>query len=122
MLSEEESKVITGKITFTGRSYRNLDFDTLSDELKLLDWSNFAENYTDKCWNIMSDGINTVIDKLCPLKDFKFAKDKSKWLSDVLIELMKNRDNALKLIKTEKDEDKIEMVNVAVRIAIIDYM
>ena len=70
----------------------------------------------------MSDGINTVIHKLCPLKDFKFAKDKSKWLSDVLIELMKNRDNALKLIKTEKDEDKIETVNVAVRIAIIDYM
>ena len=35
---------------------------------------------------------------------------------------MKSRDNALKLIKTEKDEDKFEMVNVAVRIAIIDYM
>ena len=35
---------------------------------------------------------------------------------------MKSRDNALKLIKTEKDEDKIEVVNVAVRIAIIDYM
>ena len=65
MLSEKKSKEIKEKITCTGRSYRNLDFDTLSDELKLFDWNNFAENEND-CWNIMSDRINTVIDTLCP--------------------------------------------------------
>ena len=45
----------------------------------------------------MSNRMNTVIDRLCPTKNFKFAKEKPKWISDDLIELMKNRDAALRI-------------------------
>ena len=78
---------------------------------------------------IMIQRIYHVVDKLCPLKDFKFAKERPKWISDDLIELMKNRDKALQQYKrTKSDEDKNKMrrmrnmVNVAVKAARNDYV
>ena len=68
----------------------------LNNELMLFDWSNFADNDIGTCWNIMSSRINTVVNKSCPVNNFKFAKEKPTWISDDLIELMKNRDAALK--------------------------
>ena len=96
----------------------------LNNELMLFDWNNVVDNDIDNCWNIMSNRINTVVNKLCPIKNFKFATEKPKWISDDLIELMKNRDAALKqYTKTKNDEDKVEMrrmrnmVNIAVKSA-----
>ena len=63
------------------------------------------------------------------MKDFKFAKQKPKWISDDLIELMKNRDASLKqYIKTRSEEDKKEMrrlrkfVTIATRNASNEYI
>ena len=106
----KKSKITKENVTFTGRSYRRMDKDTLSDRLSSFEWHNFANNDIDTCWNIMSERMNCVVNELCPIKNFKFARERPKWMTDDLIELMKNRDIALKnYIKTKKDEDKIEM-------------
>ena len=57
-------------------------------------WNDFAANDIDTCWNVLLDGITCVGNRMCPLRDFKFAKERPKWISDDLIELMKNRDKA----------------------------
>ena len=123
-LIRKKVKVKHQKVTFTGRSYKNLKAETLSENLLSYTWNDFATNDIDSCWNIMIQRIYHVVDKLCPLKDFKFGKERPKWISDDLIELMKNRDKALQQYKrTKSDEDKNEMrrmrnmVNVAVKAA-----
>ena len=40
----------------------------------MYEWKNVAENDIDMCWNGMSNRVNTVIDKLCPFKEF-MSKD-----------------------------------------------
>ena len=69
------------------------------------------------------------VNRLCPVRNFKFAKEKPNWISDDLIELIKNRDKSLKQYNRSKSEvDKIEMkrmrnlVNVAVKSARNDYV
>ena len=128
-LIRKKAKIKHQKVTFMGRSYTNLNTDSLSENLLSYTRNDFATNNIDSCWNIMIHRIYHVVDKLCPLKDFKFAKEKPKWISDDLIELMKNRDKALQQYKrTKSDEDKIEMrkmrnmVNVAVKAARNDYV
>ena len=77
----------------------------------------------------MYSHIDDAVNKLCPMKDFKFAKEKPKWMSDDLIELMKNRDISLKqYLKTKTEVDKKEMRrlrnmgNVAIRNARNEYV
>ena len=74
------------KTTFKGRSYQNLVENELRDKLLDFDWLNFGINDIDSCWNIMYARIVVVVNKLCPMKDFKFAKERPKWISDDLIE------------------------------------
>ena len=64
-----------------------------------------------------------------PYEDFKFAKKTPEWISDDLIELMKNRDASMKqYIKTRTEEHKMEvrrlrnMVNIAIRNASNEYI
>ena len=115
--------------TFRGRSCKNLVGNELKDILLEYDWTNYGENCIDNCWKIMYSRIDDVENKLCSMKDFKFAKEKPKWMSDDLIELMKNRDINLKqYLKTKTEVDKKEMrrlrnmVNVAIRNARNEYV
>ena len=124
----KKSKVIREQTTFRGRSYKNLAENELKDLLLEYDWTNFGENCIDNCWKTMYSRIDDV-NKLCPMKDFKFAKEKPKWMSDDLIELMKNRDISLKqYLKTKTEVAKKEMrrlrnmVNVAIRNAKNEYV
>ena len=125
----KESKVIREQTTFRGRSYKNLAENELKDLLLEYDWTNFGENCIDNCWKTIYSRIDDVVNKLCPVKDFKFAKEKPKWKSDDLIELMKNKDISLKqYLKTKTEVDKKEMrrlrnmVNVAIRNARNEYV
>ena len=70
-----------------------------------------------------------MADTLCPLKEFKFSKNKRIWLIHDLITYMKNRDESLKqYAKTKTKENKIKMrkarnsTNVAVKAARADYI
>ena len=84
-------KVHREQTNFGGRSHRNLVDEELREQLLEFDWINFGENDINTCWIILYTRIDVVVNKLCPMKDFKFAKSKPKWMLDDLIELMKNR-------------------------------
>ena len=111
------------KINFTGRSYKNVEPQQVSDILTIRNWNDFANNDIDTCWDIMYTNIMAATNTLCPLKEFKFSKDKPIWLTHDLIVLMKNRDNCLrKYTKTKKETDKFKMrkarnlTNIAVKL------
>ena len=46
----------------------------------------------DNIWDFFQKQIRDNLDKLCPLKDFQFAKERPPWLSNELIEYIKDRD------------------------------
>ena len=51
----------------------------------------------------MEQIIRENIDIMCPLKTFKIKQEKEPWISDQLIELIKDKDHALRRAKKRKD-------------------
>ena len=47
--------------------------------------------------------MKRIIDEMCPLKLFKIKQEKEPWISNQLIELIKDKDYALKRAKKSKD-------------------
>ena len=58
-------------------------------------------------WRSLRTKIESVLDQIAPVKVFKFRNTKPGWLSDDLIEMMHDRDVALKRArKSKKPEEK----------------
>ena len=58
-------------------------------------------------WESMKNNIEKILDILAPIRDFRFGCTKLGWLSNNLMELMKDRNRALKkAAKTKIDIDK----------------
>ena len=125
----KKKKDIKTKTEFIGRSYKGLDENRLQTLLEEYNWNNIANMDVDAGWDTMICRIKNVIDLLCPMKTFKFSKDKPKWLSNDIIILMKERDRCLrKYAKTRLEQDKINMrqvrnmTNIAVKNARAEYI
>ena len=98
------------KIDFKGRSYKNLNKDVVENMLRNVDWATFANFDIDSCWNYLLENIMDILDNVCPEKKIKFAKNRPSWLTNDLINLMKERDRLLKVYQKSKQEnDKKEM-------------
>ena len=54
-------------------------------------------------WALLLDEIKTEIDKSCPLRHFKIKKEKEPWITPDLIELIKDKDKALKTAKKKRN-------------------
>ena len=92
-------KVHTRKcsIEFKGRSYRNFNENKFTTDFQNLNWDDFeAEESPDKLWDIYKENIKKVFDPKCPIKNFKIARDRDPWVSDELINEIKQKDYLLK--------------------------
>ena len=70
-------------------------------------------NDISKAWRSMRVKIEKVLDQIAPVRTFKFRCTKPAWLIDDLIELMRDRDAALKRAsKSKKEEDKKQARNI----------
>ena len=121
-LIRKKKKSPNEKIDFKGRSYKNLNKDVVENMLRNVVWATYANLDIDSCWNFLLENIMEILDNICPEKHFKFAKNRPSWLTNDLINLMKERDRLLKVYqKTKKDNDKIEMrkirnlVNISIK-------
>ena len=57
--------------------------------------------------------VRNILDKMCPLKKFRFAREKPAWMTDELIEIIKDRDRALKrttITKSQRDVAHVRQV------------
>ena len=122
-------KAIKSKTEFNGRSYKELNVETLQAMLDEHDWNDIVNMNVDVGWEIMIDRIKNVIDLLCPVKTFKFSDNKPKRLTNDIILLMRERDRCLrKFTKSRLEQDEISMrkarnlSNLAVKNAKSEYI
>ena len=93
-------------ITFTGRSYRNFDPKDFQRYLTEADWEDFWETIDpNTAWEKYESYIVNYLDKNCPVKIFKFGKQKSPWISDSLIKYLKEKDYLLAKAKRTHNSD-----------------
>ena len=106
-LNRKKSKILQNKVEFTGRSYRNYDFDVYANELRNKNWKNFdTETDPNQLWQIFHDNVYQSLDVLYPTKTFSVKKYKEPWITNEHLELIRDKDLALKKAKrTKKDTD-----------------
>ena len=93
-------------VKFDGRSYRAYDKDEFS---KLLSEANWGEYYciTDpgKAWTFILNNITSILDKMCPMRLFHIKNYRPAWVTNELIEQIKDRDYFYKKAKSTGDSD-----------------
>ena len=92
------------KSTFIGRSYRNYNKEIFQNEIANANWNDYNNEQTVKGkWEQFIHIISNKIDIYCPLKEFKIKQQKEPWITAPLIELIKDKDYAMKLAKKRRD-------------------
>ena len=94
------------KKSFSGRSYRNYIKEDFQDSILNADWKPFYESVdATQCWDIMESVIRDEIDKICPIKTFRVSSSPDPWITNELLEEIRDKDLALKRArKTGKDD------------------
>ena len=95
------------KTSFLGRPYRNYDMNLFKTQLQNSDWEPFWDmRDPNACWDFIIKMIENVADTMCPLRE-RVVKEKGEiWLTNEILELIYDKDNAWKLAKkTNKQED-----------------
>ena len=97
LLTRKKIKSIHKKCTFIGRSYRNYKKNEFQTSLRNADWEMFENsNSVSNKWDILIELINTFMGKKCPMKCYKVKQEKELWITPPLLELIKDKDLALK--------------------------
>ena len=106
-ITKSKIKKPKSKTTFMGRSYKNFNENRFRELLLSIDWTGFDNaNDVDRAWQTILDNIKQITDTMCPLKEFKVNKLKEAWITNELLELIKDKDRALSWAKrTGREED-----------------
>ena len=103
----KKARVFSQKVSFIGRSYKNFVKEDFQEALIDLNWDNFyASADPRECWDILEKAIRDKIDAVCPLRSFRVKEIREPWITDDLLEEIRDKDNYLRLAKnTGKEED-----------------
>ena len=94
------------KLDVLGRSYKNYDHDLFCHKLLQMNWMHFYQmENVNIAWNIMLTNIKSAIDDMCPLKHFKVAQAKEPWVTNEILELIKDKDKLLRRAKNRNNEN-----------------
>ena len=102
-VTRKKLMVDSPKINFEGCSYRNYD---KSEFQKLLIDENWVPFYNsddpNECWKIMANAIVGNIDIFCPVKPFKVKAISDPWITNELLEEIRDKDHLLRKAKRTK--------------------
>ena len=88
------------KVEFEGRSYKNDVKDELQEELIDRDWDDFyATQDPGDCWDKMVTYLRSFLDRRCPLKKFKVKEIQEPWVTNEILEEIKDKDSSLRVAK-----------------------
>ena len=91
---------------FQGRSYRHYDSDTFKDRLKAADWEGFFQIEDPKlAWDRILENITLVLDTICPIRSFTIKNYRPDWMTNELIEQIKDRDYFFAKAKRTQNDD-----------------
>ena len=93
------------KLDFLGRSYKNYDKAVFCERLNQLNWNLLYQcDSVDTAWDIMLLNIMNTIKDMCPLKKYKVAEAKEPWITNELLELIKDKDRLLRRAKIKQTQ------------------
>ena len=103
------------KCSFIGRSYRNYNKEEFQDTIQNADWTKYdGEKTVGGKWQEMLNIFYNAIENMCPVKKFNINQIKEPWITAPLIELIKDKDMAMKEAKKKKNNP--HLWNVAKRL------
>ena len=92
--------------SFKGRSYRNYNENMFIQQLNDIDWHAFYQCISpDIAWSIMENNIMAKIDTMCPTQTFHVKHLKDPWISQELLEAIKDKDRLLSKAKRTNNEN-----------------
>ena len=102
-VNRKNPNVVYEKTKFIGHSYRRYEKNIFAAELEGANWNVYdAETDPNILYEIFCSNITDTLDTCCPLKNFTVKKYKEPWITNELLELIKDKDLALKKAKRTK--------------------
>ena len=90
----------SGKVKFRGRSYRNYDKESFQANLLEKNWGDFYSRVDpNQAWEIMKTIIEEEIETMCPFRTFSVRKFDDPWITNEVIEMIRDRDELFKTAK-----------------------
>ena len=106
-ITRKHKPKIKEKLNFLGRSYLDLDEQTFCTELLDHEWENLYNiKNVDVAWDYYLGIIYEIIDLMCPLKEFNIKNKKDPWITNEMLESIRDKDILLRRAKlSNRDED-----------------
>ena len=103
----KKAKEPRDKVSFWGRSYRNYEREELQNKLLEYDWGVFYHsNCPSSCWETIEGLVRQYLNDSCPQKLFKVKAAGEPWVTNEIIEQIKDKDRALRIARrSNKKED-----------------
>ena len=90
---------------FKGRSYRKYNKTEFENDFKGKDWTEFDECLdVNMCWEKYLQFINEILDRSCPIKEFRIRNRGQPWLTPELISRIAEKN---KMLKTARKSNSI---------------
>ena len=88
---------VNERISFEGRTYKKYNADLFKACIKNADWGPIDNcNDVNERWLFILGLFTEELDKMCPVRTFKVRKDRAPWITDHILELINDKDKALK--------------------------
>ena len=112
-LVRKKQRSVSKNVEFTGRSYLRFSLEEFHIMLHGYEWNDFhLLNDVNELWKFFLSRIVLCLDKLAPIRKFKFKKDRPIWFTDELMELIKDKDTLMIVaLKTNDPVDRVIVRN-----------
>ena len=105
-ITRKHIKKVKTPSSFQGRSYTNYNEDLFIQQLNELNWHEFYEcDDPNSAWEILENNISSVINIMCPIQTFYIKSLKDPWISQEILEAIKDKDRLLSKAKRSDEQN-----------------
>ena len=113
-ITKKKQNINPGNMSFTGRSYKNYNVEQFQETLNNENWNElFNIDDPNIAWDFLINKVMKILDLMCPLRNFNIKKYKEEWMNRDIMELIIDKDKALKKAKRSRNPDDF---NIAKRL------
>ena len=106
LIRRKKIRVKSKKTTFVGRSYVNYVKEDFQEQLIGTDWHTFYSlKDPNECWVELERIIRVTVSRSCPLRTYRVKEIREPWVSNELLEEIKDKDYYLRKAKISKKEE-----------------
>lgn len=100
----KKAKESYSKTSFLGRSYTDYNKEVFQTELLGLNWGRlYGTSDVNEAWEIVYNEILLIVERTCPMKEFRIRRDHPPWFNHEIIELSANRDSLYRLSRQKNN-------------------